>query len=68
MTMRSGCRIKRIRKQLIEYVLIHELCHLAHRNHEDGFWATAASFLPDFKERQKHLEDFEASAVLDDSD
>ena len=40
---------------LIEYVVVHELCHLRHKNHSPAFYATLASFLPDYKERRKEL-------------
>ncbi|MDP1809036.1 MAG: SprT family zinc-dependent metalloprotease [Actinomycetota bacterium] len=40
---------------LIEYVVIHELCHLKHKNHSPAFYATLASFMPDYKERRRAL-------------
>lgn len=46
-------------KQLIEYVLIHELCHLAHRNHQESFWKAVASFLPEYREREQQLNEYE---------
>lgn len=40
---------------LIEYVVIHELCHLRHKDHSAAYYATLASFLPDYKVRRKAL-------------
>ena len=40
---------------LIEYVVVHELCHLRHKNHSAAYYATLASFLPDYKARRKAL-------------
>lgn len=39
----------------IEYVVVHELCHIRHRNHGKEFWAMVEQYLPDFKERKKKL-------------
>jgi predicted metal-dependent hydrolase len=40
---------------LAEYVVVHELCHLRHHNHSPAFHQLVASYLPDYKERRKHL-------------
>lgn len=42
-----------------EYVVAHELAHLAHRNHAPAFWATLARLLPDWAERKAMLERWE---------
>lgn len=34
-------------KQILEYVVVHELCHLKHRNHSDAFWALVSSVFPE---------------------
>lgn len=41
----------------IEYVIIHELCHLKHHNHGKGFYAALVKRLPDWKELKKILEE-----------
>lgn len=35
--------------EFIEYVVIHELCHLLIPNHSRDFWLLVASFMPNFK-------------------
>lgn len=35
----------------IEYVVVHELCHLVHLNHSPAFYALLKSHLPDYQER-----------------
>lgn len=43
-------------KQCIEYVIIHELCHLKHRNHGPEFYKLLASILPNWKKLKTDLE------------
>jgi len=40
----------------IEYVIIHELCHLRHRNHSKAFFGMLDAILPDWKKRKERLE------------
>jgi hypothetical protein len=42
---------------VIDYVVVHELAHLKHRNHSKRFWSKVASILPDFREREGWLEE-----------
>jgi len=37
----------------VEYVVVHELAHIKHKNHSKDFWAEVEKYLPDYKERQK---------------
>jgi predicted metal-dependent hydrolase len=39
----------------LDYVAVHELCHLRQHNHSDRFWKLVESILPDFKQRQQML-------------
>ncbi len=41
--------------ELFDYVIVHELCHLAHLNHGKDFWDTVARMLPDFRLRKEAL-------------
>ncbi len=42
---------------VIDYVVIHELCHLIHANHSKRFWNKVQSIMPDYKIHQKWLKD-----------
>lgn len=41
--------------EIIDYVIVHELCHLIHMNHDRSFWRLVGSILPDYKKRQEFL-------------
>jgi hypothetical protein len=41
--------------RLIEYVVMHELCHLKHHSHGKAFYAFLSQCQPDWKERRKAL-------------
>ncbi|MFD1773490.1 M48 family metallopeptidase [Paenibacillus rhizophilus] len=41
--------------EVIDYVIIHELCHLIHMNHDRSFWRRVGSIMPDYKEKQEFL-------------
>lgn len=45
-------------KEVIEYVVVHELAHINHMNHDRSFWSNVGKFVPDYKERQKYLKKF----------
>jgi len=40
---------------LIDYVVVHELCHLKELNHGGKFWALVAKTLPDYQNKRKRL-------------
>lgn len=44
-------------EECLEYVIVHELCHLRERGHNKRFYALVASCLPDWKERRAKLKD-----------
>ncbi|WP_234538644.1 M48 family metallopeptidase [Paenibacillus pseudetheri] len=41
--------------EVIDYVIIHELCHLLHMNHDRSFWRKVGSLMPDYKEKEEYL-------------
>lgn len=40
---------------LIDYVIIHELCHFKYMNHSDQYWKYVESFYPYYKQARKEL-------------
>lgn len=45
--------------ELVEYVIVHELCHLKHHNHSPEFHEMVERYLPDQARRRKALRDFQ---------
>lgn len=41
--------------EVIDYVIIHELCHLLHMNHDRSFWRKVGGLMPDYKEKEAYL-------------
>ncbi|MEH7076515.1 M48 family metallopeptidase [Neobacillus drentensis] len=42
-------------QQVIDYVVVHEMCHLVHLNHDRSFWRLVGKILPDYKEQETWL-------------
>ena len=48
-------RIMEYPKELVDYVIVHELAHIKHHNHSRDFYRFVESIMPDYKDRQKRL-------------
>ncbi|WP_228712649.1 M48 family metallopeptidase [Halarcobacter mediterraneus] len=44
--------------EVIEYVVIHELAHIKHKNHSKAFWKLVQKYCNDYKQREKLLKSF----------
>lgn len=42
-------------RKAIEYVVLHEICHLKYMNHSKKFWEMIENYMPDYKEAEKEL-------------
>lgn len=40
---------------IVDYIVVHELCHLHHRDHTDAFWNEVDKVLPQYRERKEWL-------------
>ncbi len=43
------------RQEIIEYVVLHEMCHLKHMNHSSEFWSLVESNMANYKQLRKEL-------------
>lgn len=50
-----NCSALFLSEPLLEYLIVHELCHLKHMNHSARFWSLVASFIPDCRQRDAEL-------------
>ncbi|MCY3925651.1 MAG: SprT family zinc-dependent metalloprotease [bacterium] len=54
-TLRFNWRTMMLPPALIEYIVVHELAHLTHKNHSRDFWALVARAMPDAQHRRQRL-------------
>lgn len=63
-TLRFNWRLVQLDLGLLEYVVVHELCHLGVRNHSKAFWTEVQRVLHDYGERRSRLRRAGARVVL----
>lgn len=49
---------------VLEYVVVHELCHIKERNHSSRFWSLVESHLPDYQKHRAWLKNNGRSLML----
>ena len=52
-----NCLLLRAPEEILDYVIVHELCHRKEMNHSKAFWAEVAKVCPDYKKHRKWLKD-----------
>lgn len=45
-------------KRCIEYVVMHELCHIVHKHHNQDFFSLLVQMMPDWEMRKKKLDSY----------
>ena len=49
---------------ILDYVVVHELCHLTHMDHSKAFWQAVGSVYPDYAAARKWLKEHGRELVL----
>ena len=52
-----NCMLMLCPDDVVDYVIVHELCHRVELNHSPRFWALVESVLPDYRIPQRWLKD-----------
>ena len=50
-----NCLLMLVPDEVVDYVVIHELCHLIEMNHSKAFWKQVEQMMPDYKKHRKRL-------------
>lgn len=48
-------RLMEYPEEAVDYVVVHELAHIVHKNHGPDFWALVGQYMPDYKRRRALL-------------
>lgn len=51
---------------VLDYVVVHELCHLTHMNHSKAFWSMVGTVMPDYRIYKNWLRDHGRELTLKD--
>ncbi len=49
---------------VLDYVVVHELCHLTHMDHSAAFWQAVEAVCPDYRTHRKWLKDHGHELIL----
>lgn len=55
--IRLNWRLVLMPDYVMDYIIIHELCHLKHMNHSNSFWSLVHKLDPDFKKSKEWLKE-----------
>ena len=55
-TVSLNWRLMMVPGTLVDYVVVHELCHLRYMNHSPQFWAMVSGIVPDYGDHRRSLD------------
>ena len=50
-----NCRLMKMPPEVLDYVVVHELCHRKQMNHSRAFWEEVEKVLPDYRVTRQWL-------------
>jgi len=53
--LRFNWRVVMAKMSIIDYIIVHELCHITFKDHSKAFWNEVQKILPDYKGRKEWL-------------
>ena len=56
--MRLNYKLIILPQDLIDYVIIHELCHSKHMNHKPQFWKEVEKYCPNYKKLRNNMKNY----------
>jgi len=51
--------VMKLSSSLIEYIIVHELAHIAYKNHSKDFWKLVKKYMSDYSKKEQMLKIFE---------
>ena len=58
-----NCLLALVPPDVLDYIVVHELCHRKELNHSERFWTEVGKVLPDYRIRKKWLKDNGANLI-----
>lgn len=58
-----NCLLALVPPEVLDYVVVHELCHRKELNHSECFWREVERFLPDYTVRKRWLKENGAKLI-----
>jgi hypothetical protein len=52
-----NCLLTQVPERVMDYVIIHELCHRIEMNHSGKFWALVEQYMPDYQVQKQWLKE-----------
>ena len=52
-----NCLLMLAPEKVVDYVVVHELCHRKEMNHSPRFWAEVERILPDYRQSKRWLKE-----------
>jgi len=67
-TLGLNWRLMMTPREIVDYIVIHELAHLREPNHTDDFWSLVAEYDPAYEKHARWLEENSAQLIFSDTD